>query len=387
MRKERPEVALSTRFKNALLGTLGRVTRRHALLLPREARDEDSILSVRAPYRVEGDELRLEIGEDGPGKLHATLLGYEGHFPTRECWRGEADYAGPSTLTFDLKTGQARCDGAILGQVPLPLAGRRFCWRLQLARPDGAILSRTTGHYLPGGNGSVDAGYFLGNNYVDYEAQSASDHAIVIDLLRESHARGPVLEVGCATGGFLAALHQAGFAGVGLDVSAWAVQQAAARLGPNRAHVCDLERDAIPEPIRAQTPFGVLLLWFVFEHFADPFAALAKLTPLAGPGATLVLGTTNADSLTHLLQGKEWEGYFDPTHHGVDQASVRSLREGLPRHGWRIEKLSTHLIWDTNADPTCATLRDWYASDARFRRLLAERDLGDLITCVATKQA
>jgi hypothetical protein len=43
------------------------------------------------------------------------------------------------------------------------------------------------------------------------------------------------------------------------------------------------------------------------------------------------------------------------------------------------------VVWDGNADPTHATLREWWASDARFRRLLTERDLGDLITCVATR--
>jgi len=38
-----------------------------------------------------------------------------------------------------------------------------------------------------------------------------------------------------------------------------------------------------------------------------------------------------------------------------------------------------------NADPTHATLREWWASDARFVVCSWERDLGDLITCVATK--
>jgi hypothetical protein len=32
-----------------------------------------------------------------------------------------------------------------------------------------------------------------------------------------------------------------------------------------------------------------------------------------------------------------------------------------------------------------ATLREWWAIDARFRRLLAERELGDIITCAAVK--
>ena len=65
--------------------------------------------------------------------------------------------------------------------------------------------------------------------------------------------------------------------------------------------------------------------------------------------------------------------------------SARSLREGLWRLGWQVEQLETSVIWDGNADPMHATLREWWASDARFRRLLVERNLGHLITCVGTK--
>jgi hypothetical protein len=78
--------------------------------------------------------------------------------------------------------------------------------------------------------------------------------------------------------------------------------------------------------------------------------------------------------------------YFDSTHHGVDQITVKSLREELPRLGWKVSELATRLIWDADADPTRATLRQWWAADARFRRLLAERELGDFITCVAVRE-
>jgi len=112
---------------------------------------------------------------------------------------------------------------------------------------------------------------------------------------------------------------------------------------------------------------------------------LANLSPFVAPGAILLLNTTNADSLAHLLLRKQWEGYFDYTHYGVDRVSVRSLREGLPHLGWRIEYLATQLVWGSNVDPIHATLRDW-RGDARFRRLLAELKLGDLIVCVAFKE-
>ena len=53
--------------------------------------------------------------------------------------------------------------------------------------------------------------------------------------------------------------------------------------------------------------------------------------------------------------------------------------------GWTIVEQRTRLIWDRSADPTHATFRDWWDSDARFRRLLDERDLGDLLFCAAVK--
>jgi hypothetical protein len=131
--------------------------------------------------------------------------------------------------------------------------------------------------------------------------------------------------------------------------------------------------------------FGALIMLSVFEHFGDPFAVLERLSALVEPGGRLFLTTTNADSLCHGIFERDWEGYFDWTHLGVDLVSVRSIREGFSRLGWRVEQLETSVTWDSNADPTHATLREWWVSDARFRRLLVERDLGDLITCVATR--
>jgi hypothetical protein len=31
-------------------------------------------------------------------------------------------------------------------------------------------------------------------------------------------------------------------------------------------------------------------------------------------------------------------------------------------------------------------MREWWAADARFRRLVEEKNLGDILTCVATKR-
>ena len=127
------------------------------------------------------------------------------------------------------------------------------------------------------------------------------------------------------------------------------------------------------------------MLWAVLEHFQNPFIVLGNLTRLMAPSATLLINTTNADSLSHMIFGSDWEGYFDWTHQGVGQVSVTTIRRELPRIGWRIGQLETEQAWDRSAYLTRATLREWWASDARFRRMLSERDLGDIVTCVAVR--
>ena len=379
-------VPLVTRLKGLFLRTLSRITNRHAVLLPAEAGRDDALIDLRAPYRVTGTVLTVDLRETGSGRLSATLLGYEGHFPVRVLWTGEArEYPGPRALGLDLVSGAVRLGGSDWGRVPLPFPGRRFCWKLRLVALDGRVRERLTGHYVPLDVSAVGREYFEGENYVDHEAQSAADHLEIVRLLRAHGARAPVLEIGCATGGLLAALDAEGLTGVGVDISEWAIARAAERLGPGRTWVCDFEKDELPAAITARRPFGTLVLAAVLEHFREPFAVLARLTPLAAPGTVLVISTTNRDSLSQMLFGSEWEGHFDWTHRSVDQISARTLRAELPALGWRIERLTTDLVWDISADPTRATVREWWATDARFRRLLAERELGDIVTCVAVK--
>jgi 2-polyprenyl-3-methyl-5-hydroxy-6-metoxy-1,4-benzoquinol methylase len=379
-------VPVVTRLKGLFLRALSRITNRHAVLLPAEAGSDDALIDLRAPYRVTGPVLTVDLRETRSGRLSAALLGYEGHFPVRVLWTGEArEYPGPSALNLDLVSGAVRLGGSDWGRVPLPLPGRRFCWKLRLVAPDGRVRERLTGHYVPLDVSAVGREYFEGENYVDHEAQSAADHLEIVRLLRAHGARAPVLEIGCATGGLLAALDAEGLTGVGVDISEWAIARSAERLGPGRTWICNVEKDELPASITARGPFGTLVLAAVLEHFREPFAVLARLTPLAAPGTVLVISTTNRDSLCQMLFGSEWEGHFDWTHRSVDQISARTLRAELPALGWRIERLTTDLVWDISADPTRATVREWWASDARFRRLLAERELGDIITCVAVK--
>lgn len=377
---------LKARAKDLVLDALSRFTQRRAVLLPREAEAGALILDLRTTYRVENRRLTVDLLEPSPGRLIVSLIGYEGHFPRKLIWKSlPVSYHEPCRLQLDLNNGSVMVGELNCGNVPTSDLKRRFCLRFDLEDADGKHRSRLTSHYQPMSGRALEEDYFTGDNYVDHEAQSSGENKIVLELLRQHNTVGPVLEVGCATGILLGAVNDAGLDAYGVDISSWAVERANQRLGRTAAWVCDVEQDALPDEVLSHAPFGTLILWAVFEHFHQPFDVLAKLSALARPGTKLFINTTNADSLSHFLFGRDWEGYFDWSHYGVDQVSVASLNEQLPKLGWRIEKMTTHLIWDCDYDPTKAVLRDWHGADARFRRLLDERNLGDLITCVAVK--
>lgn len=371
------------RAKNRSTRLLGSLLRRHVVLLPEAAREGKSLLPVRAPYRIEAEQLHMELEAPVEGELAASLWGYIGHFPHKLLWQAEPTrYPGPSVFTHDVVSGDVSLGERKLGRAPA-LAGRRFCWKFELLTASN-ILSRMTGHYLPGKDSSISESYYAGENYVDHEAQSSGEHEEVLRLLGEFGARGPMLEIGCATGGLLQRLLAAGHAVAGVDVSEWAIEQARKRVAAPVAAL-NFEEQPLPGELERAGPFHTFILWAVLEHFRQPFAVLRRIAAIAPPGAHLLINTSNAGSLAHAIFRGDWEGYFDWTHHGVDQVSVASLRREL-EGDWAIEKLTTDQVWDTSADPSHATVREWWSADARFRRLLVERDLGDFITCVAVKR-
>jgi hypothetical protein len=123
-REESPvNTMLRTRFKHGLLSLVSSLTGRHAVLLPAEARHEESILDLRAPYRVEGQTLTVELREQCRGRITATLLAYVGHFPTKTVWKSSScDYAGPCEMTLDLTSGIVLLADREWDRVPLPRA-------------------------------------------------------------------------------------------------------------------------------------------------------------------------------------------------------------------------------------------------------------------------
>jgi 2-polyprenyl-3-methyl-5-hydroxy-6-metoxy-1,4-benzoquinol methylase len=373
-------------LKRAFVWAASAGSRRHAWLLPRAAADDARLLDVRAPYRLETEQLGVEMLEPAAGSLEVTVLGYAGHFPTVVLGRLNGSYPGPCRFELDCRSGSCTLAGQELGRLERQPPTSRFCCRF-VVHANGGIRERTTSHYVAGRYDGVDEAYFTGANYVDYEAESEAERADVLQLLDRWKGKGPLLEIGCATGSLLLEIERRmGITGFGLDISEWAISEAARRLGPDRVAVANIEADPIPEAMGDHGPFATIVLFSVLEHLANPPDVLARLSRVSAPGTLLLLQTTNADSLAHRIFGRDWEGYFDWTHKSVECISTKTVTSWLESLGWRVAECRTWMVWDRSAEPTHATLREWFDADARFRRLIVERDLGDLLWCIAIKQ-
>lgn len=137
-------------------------------------------------------------------------------------------------------------------------------------------------------------------------AESRRLHAIRRHL---STWPGRALDVGCATGDFLALLWRHGWSVSGIEPSAAGAAQAARRLGPGVVQGLPLEAAALPE-----RSFDLITLWDVLEHLPDPPAALVRLSRALSADGLLVLGVPNLDSWDARLFGRAWIGWDAPRH-------------------------------------------------------------------------
>jgi SAM-dependent methyltransferase len=133
----------------------------------------------------------------------------------------------------------------------------------------------------------------------------ARGEALAARLPRE----GRILEVGCGTGGLLAAAAQAGLAVVGVDVaSRWlvAARRRLADLGLS-VPLLAASADRLPWP---DGHFDTIVADSVLEHLDDPAGALREWSRVLRPGGHLLVWSPNRYTLTtdpHLgLWGLGW---------------------------------------------------------------------------------
>ena len=154
-----------------------------------------------------------------------------------------------------------------------------------------------------------------------------------LDRLERMGLMGSVLDVGCATGSFLELAAARGWEIAGVEASAFASEQASARLG-----VCI--RNSLAE-IAPGRRFDVVTLHHVLEHVMDPIGFLREeVTPRVG--RLLLLEVPNFESLAARASGRSWR-HLRPDQH-VHHFSRATLARSVEQAG--MEPIRSYTLWE-----------------------------------------
>jgi 2-polyprenyl-3-methyl-5-hydroxy-6-metoxy-1,4-benzoquinol methylase len=168
-------------------------------------------------------------------------------------------------------------------------------------------------------------GYFAKGKYDDVVAQERENQRRLELLARAGVPEGGrVLDVGCATGDFIAAARDR-YAMWGIDVSPSATDAARAK---NPSVASQIATGFVEEQRWSPGFFDAIVMWDVIEHVWDPRAVLRRLVEHLRPGGALVLSTPDIGAATARLLGRRWAFMTPPEHLGFfTAASLRRLVE------------------------------------------------------------
>lgn len=171
--------------------------------------------------------------------------------------------------------------------------------------------------------------------------------ARALDDARRLAGAGPLLDVGCGAGQFLAFAAARGFAPLhGLELAPAIAAAARARSG---AAVQEAELLAAALPGAA---FAAVSLWDVLEHLRDPRAALRHVAALLRPGGVVLVGTPSREGVTLRALGRHARVVSPPEH--LFYATRRGLATALAAEGFTLRRLETEQI----------RIRDWLPAGA-----------------------
>lgn len=135
---------------------------------------------------------------------------------------------------------------------------------------------------------------------------------------------GPILDVGAGDGTLLDALADAGREATGLERG-------------NETGRGDF-RDESLDRIEGDGEWSAIVFWHSLEHLPEPGDAIRQAARLLRPGGVALVAVPNNGSFQARAFGDGWLHLDLPRH--LVHLSARSLRAGLERSGFRVERVS-----------------------------------------------
>lgn len=193
-------------------------------------------------------------------------------------------------------------------------------------------------HYFSGGKFTSDT---AAGGYGDYFGLAEHNARVMWpDLCRYANlaAVNPrrVLDVGCASGGFLAAARDEGWEAVGVELSEHAADRARTHFKLNV-----INGDIFAEQLEPGS-FGLVTIWHCLEHVIDPFATLKRANELLVPGGILFIEVPNWNSLGRIVKNERWAQLKPPEH--INFFTRGSLRSAATMAGFNVLKRSTRYV-------------------------------------------
>jgi 2-polyprenyl-3-methyl-5-hydroxy-6-metoxy-1,4-benzoquinol methylase len=140
---------------------------------------------------------------------------------------------------------------------------------------------------------------------------------------------GRILDIGCATGDFLARMAHQGWSVQGIEMIGAAAAVA------RETYSLDVFTGSLEDAHLASHSFHAVTLWHVLEHLPDPKGSLVEIRRVLKEDGLLVIAVPNLDSWDARLFSTAWAGYDVPRH--LSTFSPATLSRLLAATGFAVE--------------------------------------------------
>ncbi len=227
------------------------------------------------------------------------------------------------------------------------------------------------------------------------------DHRTWQHLLRvteELAGRGPLLDMACGTGQFLALARELGWT----DLTGIEVVPEAARAAANLTGAKVLISDINEVPLSSQS-FNAVVLWDIIEHVSDVHLVLREARRLLRPAGVLLMGSVNRHGLSLRLLGPKALTVAPPEH--LTFPTRKGVAKAMAPAGFDLVQCWSNMIFlrewtrflpvgggSEKSDASYSQCRSTLTSSRSFRAtmtiinvLLKRTNLGDELVVVAQK--